>query len=308
MAYERRSFAGGGAATTLTAGINSSVESFAIADGTNWPSGSSGDFFVVIDRGTPTEEKVRCQTLSTGTVAVRSGGRGSDGTLAQSHDTGATVELCVTALDLDEANAHLSNQQGDPHPMYLTATDGDATYLSITDAASDYQPLNSHLTTLAGAAAPGVFGLARLADANQAAARTALGIPTGPTANSISNVDTITSSTYAAAPTNAGPAVTTTIGSSGAAIVILSSQLLVNGSSTTLHMAFAVSGATTVAASDAGSLYVDTGSSPGVDHSASLIVPVAGLTPGSNTFTSQYRRNGSATSQVANRALVVIPV
>lgn len=109
MANERRSFAGAAVATTLTSDINASATTLAIADSTGWPSGSGGDFFVVLARGTASEEKVRCASRSSLTITVATSGRGADGTTASSHSSTDAIELCLTALDLDEANAHLSD-------------------------------------------------------------------------------------------------------------------------------------------------------------------------------------------------------
>lgn len=123
MAFERREFAGAAANTTLSSGINSGATTFNIADATNWPDGSDGDFFLVMDPGTASEEKIRCSDRTSTTVTVASGGRGSDGTSAVTHNTGAVVRFCITALDLDEANSHVSNTQASPHPQYLLEAD-----------------------------------------------------------------------------------------------------------------------------------------------------------------------------------------
>ena len=104
MAYERRDVVGGAVPTTLSSGINSGATSFAIAVATGWPTGANGDFFVVIDRGTANEEKIRCASRSSLTVTVQTAGRGSDGTSGVAHDSGAAVEHCITAVDVDEAN------------------------------------------------------------------------------------------------------------------------------------------------------------------------------------------------------------
>lgn len=119
MAYERRSFAGGAASTTISAGINASTTTIPIVSATGWPDGSAGDFFAVIDRGTSSEEKVRVDTRSGTTLTVLAGGRGADGTAAVSHTAGAAIELCLTAVDLDEANAHIATTALDHHTQYL---------------------------------------------------------------------------------------------------------------------------------------------------------------------------------------------
>ncbi len=103
-AYSRRDFEGAAAATTLTAGITSGDTTFTVASAAGWPDASNGDFFVVIGRGTASEEKIRCASRSSTTITVQTAGRGSDGTSAASHSSGDAVEHCLTALDLDEAN------------------------------------------------------------------------------------------------------------------------------------------------------------------------------------------------------------
>lgn len=102
--YTRRDFYGAAVATTISSGISSGDTSFSLAATTGWPTGSAGDFFVVLDRGTANEEKIRCASRTSGTVTVQTSGRGSDGTSAVGHSSGATAEICLTALDLDEAN------------------------------------------------------------------------------------------------------------------------------------------------------------------------------------------------------------
>lgn len=103
--FTRRVYAGGAAATTITATINASATSITIAGYTGWPSGSN-PFYVVIDPGTAAEEKVLVtRTGSTDTTLnVQSGGRGVDGTTAASHSSGATIYPVFTATDADEAN------------------------------------------------------------------------------------------------------------------------------------------------------------------------------------------------------------
>jgi hypothetical protein len=120
MAYDRRTFAGGGVATTITAGIDSATLTILIAASTGWPTGSAGDFFVVIDRGTASEEKVRIDTRSSLTLTAIASGRGADGTSAVAHSSGAAIELCLAAVDLDEANAHIADTALDHHTQYLT--------------------------------------------------------------------------------------------------------------------------------------------------------------------------------------------
>lgn len=103
--YTRRAFAGAAVATTITGTINSSATSITIAAYTGWPSGSN-PFYVVIDAGTASEEKVLVtRTGSTDTTLnVVTSGRGVDGTTAASHSSGASIFVVFTATDADEAN------------------------------------------------------------------------------------------------------------------------------------------------------------------------------------------------------------
>lgn len=61
----------------------------------------------------------------------------------------AAVETFVTPAGLSSTLAgHVA--ASDPHPQYLTEASASATYLTQTDAAADYQPLNAGLTTIGG--------------------------------------------------------------------------------------------------------------------------------------------------------------
>src|SRR5262245_56757995 len=106
MAFARRMFAGNAAQTTLASGITSGATTFSVVSGggANCPSGGSGNFYVVIDRGLSTEEKILCSSRTTDTFTVAGSGRGVDGTTALAHSPTAIVEHCVTAVDMDEAN------------------------------------------------------------------------------------------------------------------------------------------------------------------------------------------------------------
>lgn len=105
MAYAtRRSYAGAAPACTLTNSITAGDTSALLTgDVTNWTTTASGPFFMVIDPGLSTEEKVL--------VAARTGSslssitRGQDGTTAASHAAGATAYPVFTATDADQANA-----------------------------------------------------------------------------------------------------------------------------------------------------------------------------------------------------------
>jgi hypothetical protein len=103
-AVTRRQYKGAAASTTITAGINSSATSCALAANTGWPSSSGVPFYVVIDPGTSTEEK--CSATIAGTTLTLT--RGQDDTTAAAHATGAVIYPVFSADEADEANLFAS--------------------------------------------------------------------------------------------------------------------------------------------------------------------------------------------------------
>lgn len=105
----RRQYAGAAVETTTTGSVASSgAVTVALAASTGWPDGTTGPFAIVIDPGTPTEEKVLVTERIGLNLTVGAPGRGYDGTSAVGHASGAVVYLTYTAIDFDEANAHLN--------------------------------------------------------------------------------------------------------------------------------------------------------------------------------------------------------
>src|SRR5690242_10767875 len=102
----RREFKGAAALAHLAGGIGSTDTSFTLDLANNWPTGAVGNFVVTINRNQTDEEKVLCSSQSAKVVSVAGSGRGFDGTAAQSHAAGATVECTISAFDADEWNAH----------------------------------------------------------------------------------------------------------------------------------------------------------------------------------------------------------
>ena len=99
-AFTRRQYAGAAAATTITAGINTTDTTCTLAATTGWPSTGGVPFYVVIDPGTSSEEKCSA-TISGSTLTLT---RAQDDTTAVSHSSGATIYPVFTADDADEAN------------------------------------------------------------------------------------------------------------------------------------------------------------------------------------------------------------
>lgn len=117
---------GGAVRTTLTASLNNSATAFTVVSVTGWP--TSVPFVIVIDRGTSSEEKILV-TARSGT-SITNCTRGYDGTVATSHNVGTNnVEHAISAIQIDEANAHTNDTARDDHTQYtkgsLLTTRGD---------------------------------------------------------------------------------------------------------------------------------------------------------------------------------------
>lgn len=110
--YIQKDFAGGAAATALTSSINNAALSFAVGDGSSYPTGPT-PFVIVVDRGLATEEKMLVGARASNTFTITE--RGYDGTTAQSHASGAVVEHCLDAYTIYQANrlANLQTTKGD---------------------------------------------------------------------------------------------------------------------------------------------------------------------------------------------------
>lgn len=99
----RRSYAGAAPACTLSSDISAGATSFSITGTTtNWPTTATGPFYMVIDPGLSTEEKVLVGARTSGSLSTVT--RGVDGTTAASHVTGATCYPVFTAVDANDAN------------------------------------------------------------------------------------------------------------------------------------------------------------------------------------------------------------
>lgn len=108
----RREHVGGAPATALSAGILAAATSFSVTDGSGYPTGAVGPFFVVIDSGESTEEKILCASRSGNNFTVAGSGRGADNTTAVDHASGAVVQHVLAALEVDEHNAHVNATTG----------------------------------------------------------------------------------------------------------------------------------------------------------------------------------------------------
>jgi len=103
----------------------------------------------------------------------------------------------------------------------------------------------------------------------------------------------------------AGPAVTITTGTK--ALVTITSQIAKTGSATPNGWAsFAISGATTLAASNTYGIQFAMTDAVGGEFQASGAWIVTGLTAGSNVFTMKYKDQNAGTSYFSNRTISVL--
>jgi hypothetical protein len=115
VVYEQRSYSGNATDTALAGDITAGALSFSVnaGDGLNYPDGSGGPAFVIVDYDNSKAEKIRYISRTGDAFTVpASNGRGVDGTSAQSHSAGAKIRHCFTATDAQEANRAALNTVG----------------------------------------------------------------------------------------------------------------------------------------------------------------------------------------------------
>lgn len=124
---------------------------------------------------------------------------------------------------------------------------------------------------------------------------------TGAQVATVATSQTTTSATFTDLST-VGPAVTVTIGANGLALVMVHAHTSNSGANTNL-IGVDISGATTVASTDARSAQLG-GTTQG---SASLMLLIGSLNAGSTTFTLKYRTTGGTATYI-DRTISVVPL
>ncbi len=125
----------------------------------------------------------------------------------------------------------------------------------------------------------------------------------------INTAGTTTSSSYTTSLTSGGTNPSLTITTGERVFIAIEADMAASGTSGFIHLGYGVSGATTLAAGDERSAYVELTTSNstkrirlGVGHI------LTSLTPGSNTFELNYKISGSAgTGTFQRRTISVIP-
>lgn len=109
--YILKSFDGGAQTTTLASGFTAGGGTLTVVNGTSFPDGSAGKFVVVVDRGLATEEKfLITSTSGASNVTFTISNAGYDGTSAINHNVGATVDHCLDAYTVEQANRYVNLQ------------------------------------------------------------------------------------------------------------------------------------------------------------------------------------------------------
>ncbi|MGV0949366.1 MAG: tail fiber protein [Azonexus sp.] len=170
----RRDYAGGAIPTTSTRPFTAADVILGTVALVGWPDGAQGPFAVCLERGTPLEEKILCDTITGNDIHVVQ--RGYDGTIARDHSTGAVVEHVFTAIDAEEANVHVNSStgvHGIPVGASVVGTSGQQT---LTEKTLDLAPgTGNHILNIPLSSSPAIQNeVARLdaADAAEVTART----------------------------------------------------------------------------------------------------------------------------------------
>jgi microcystin-dependent protein len=113
----RRTYAGAAVPAVIASGIDDDDISIVLDSATGWASGS---FYVVIDPGTASEEKILVGSRSGSTLTVTT--RGVDDTTAKSHSEGAVIYPVAAAVDFDESNELVSTYASTGGVVFKTST------------------------------------------------------------------------------------------------------------------------------------------------------------------------------------------
>lgn len=121
----------------------------------------------------------------------------------------------------------------------------------------------------------------------------------------VTTTQTTTSTSYTDLAT-VGPTVTVTVGVNGKVLVFMSSKVANNTANAYTHVAFAVSGANTIAAADINGIYMGNhGGTP--DNKFGIPIMLEGLSTGATAFTLKYKVSGG-TGTYQDRILGVVAI
>lgn len=207
----RRRYRNASPQSTLTGGVNASATALVVVAVTGWP--VVFPFTAVVDYGLSTVEVVLVTNVAGQTLTVT---RGYDTTTAVSHTAGATVQPMATAIDFDEASAHINASAGVHGLTGSVVGTSDSQTLSSKTLAS---PVLTGTTTAAAITASGAVSAASVAasGAATAASVTATGAVQGATVAATGNATVGGTLGVTGLATASGGVATTTLSTSGLA-------------------------------------------------------------------------------------------
>lgn len=142
---------------------------------------------------------------------------------------------------------------------------------------------------------------------NDASFNNGTGLPTaGAVASYVATSETVASSTYSDLATVQSVAVT--VGSNGLLLVSISCEMTHSVANELTSMAFALSGANTLAAAIKYSIGTQQFTTGGYHATIGATFLLTGLTPGSTTVTAKFNRTTSGTGTFDTRNLSAVPL
>lgn len=278
---------------SLGGSIGDSDSSLTLNNYTNIPTDTAVDF--IIDRidanGNRTNDKRELVTgVCTGS-AITGLVRGLHGTTAQAHDGGAIVEFVASGAswnDLIDAFLEEHNQDGTHDNTKIVKTSGAQTIAGVkTFSDTPVVPNGSWDTdTFAqGAVTPEKLAL-------------------GAASNFVGTSQSTTSTAYVALAT--AQEITVTVGPSGQLLVGINCSTGNSGADLQSRMSFALSGANTLAASNANAAHFQAYQNNAFQQ-VSKVQLLTGLNPGSTTVAARFNVTGG-TGEFSNRTIWAIPL
>lgn len=330
MAYDVQFIHSGTAvSTTLASDVTNVSTTISLTSASGWPSPTASQKAVGTIKVDSSTEAKFTYTGKSGNDLTGVSWNFDGTTAASSYTAGTTVEHTISAREMDEANGAARNTLGritaigdflyaDSTTTLARLAKGTAYQALIMNSGATAPSWGSSLQSLLAAkggivtasAANTPAYLAPGSDFQHFRARAGAtnGVEWASLATSaiVSATETTTSDSFTDLSTP-GPAVTVTTGTT--ALVVLTGGMQNDTNGDGCYMGFAVSGSSTVAANANDALtFINPAGANTAQVNDSIIIPVSGLTAGSNTFTAKYRRVTGGTASFFSRRITVIPL
>lgn len=224
-------------------------------------------------------------------------------TIATAHATLGRIDTVVVRLDRTANSAVLAVVTGTAAASPVAPT------LSATDSLYELPLANVQVDPAVGVITAGKVTDRRVLTKNltEVAASAAYVVRSEVKQATLAAAESTTSASFTDLAT-VGPAVTVTVGPSGAVLVIVGCHLAHSAAGGEAIMSVALTGAHTSAASVVQAV-MHRSDSAGQPMQASRLFSLTGLTPGAVTFTAKYRiDNAAGTATFQARHLAVIPL